>query len=271
MNDPRAEREVGAPAGKESSPSFGLTGRLAVVIGASEGIGTTLALALARAGARVAVVSRAPERLADLLAAVERSGGEARAYRADVRVRGDLEALARAVTAQQGAPTILVNSAGVPMTKPALDVAEAEWDAVMDTNLKGTFFACVAFGRAMAEGGYGKIVNVASTYSESVGLGKSVYSISKAGVAHLTRALALEWAPRGVRVNAIAPTLTLTPTRRGILDDQERWRRVVGRIPLGRPGEPSDLVGAALFLASEASDFVTGQTLFVDGGWNAAG
>lgn len=261
-----------APAEGEvsRSPSFSVAGRLAVVIGASEGIGATVALELARAGARVAVVGRVPERLAPLVAAVRQVGGEARAYRADVRVRRDLEELARSVDAEQGVPAILVNSAGVPMTKPALDVTEEEWDAVMDTNLKGVFFACVAFGRAMGERGYGKIINLSSTWSESVGLGKSVYATSKAGVSHLTRSLALEWAPRGVRVNAIAPTLTLTPTRRGILDDPERWRRVVGRIPLGRPGEPSDLVGAALFLASEASDFVTGQTLFVDGGWNAA-
>ncbi len=251
-------------------PSFRLDGRLAVVTGASEGIGATLAVAFARAGARLALVGRSPDRLRDVVAAIERSGGEARAYRADLRVRADVDAAAQAVVAGQGVATILVNSAGVPLRKPAFDVTEEEWDAVMDTGLRGLFFASIAFGRAMAGQRYGKIVNLASTYSESVAAGRSVYATAKAGVAHLTRSLALEWAPLGVRVNALAPTFTVTPTREAILADEEQARWIVARIPLGRVGHPADLVGAGLFLASEASDFMTGQTLFVDGGWNAA-
>src|SRR5574337_497371 len=256
--------------GGPEQPSFSLQGRLAVVTGASEGIGRSLALAFAGAGARLALVSRAPERLAELVASIEGLGTEAEPYQADVRALADVEGLARAVTARQGAASILVNSAGAPLTKPALDVTEAEWDLVMDTGLKGMFFACLAFGRSMAEQGYGKIINLASTYSESVAHGKSVYAIAKAGVAHLTRALALEWAPLGVRVNALAPTLTVTPTRQAVLANQERMQFILARIPMGRYAQPSDLVGAGVFLASEASDFVTGQTLFVDGGWNAA-
>lgn len=251
-------------------PSFSLEGRLAVVTGASEGIGRGLALTFAGAGARLALVSRAPERLAEILAAIEALGVEAHAYRADLCVLAEVERLARAVTAGQGVPSILVNSAGAPLTKPAFDVTEEEWDLVMDTGLKGMFFTCLAFGRAMAEHGYGKIINLASTYSESVAPGKSVYAIAKAGVAHLTRALALEWAPRGVRVNALAPTLTVTPTRQAVLANPERMQFLLARIPMGRYAEPSDLAGAGLFLASAASDFVTGQILYVDGGWHAA-
>lgn len=261
---------MAAPSDAPPLPSFGLSGKLAVVTGASQGIGRVLALAFARAGARLALVSRVPESLAELLAGIRGTGAEAHGYRADLRAREEIDALARDVTAKQGPASILVNSAGAPLTKPALEVTEDEWDAVMDTGLKGLFFACTAFGRVMAERGYGKIVNLASTYSESVAAGKSVYAIAKAGVAHLTRALALEWAPSGVRVNALAPTFTATPTRHEVLANPERLRWLVSRIPLGRYGQPEDLVGGALFLASEASDFVTGQTLYVDGGWNAA-
>ncbi len=258
------------PEGAAGLPSFRLDGRLAVVTGASEGIGRSLALAYAGAGARLALVSRASERLAGLVASIGALGAEAHAYQADVRVRPDILRLAEAVAARQGAVSILVNSAGVPLTKSAFDVTEAEWDAVMDTSLKGLFFTCLAFGRSMSREHYGKIINLASTWSESVAPGKSVYASAKAGVAHLTRALAVEWAPQGIRVNALAPTLTVTPTRQAVLADAERMKFLVGRIPLGRPAEPSDLIGAGLFLASQASDFVTGQTLFVDGGWNAA-
>jgi NAD(P)-dependent dehydrogenase (short-subunit alcohol dehydrogenase family) len=256
--------------GAPGLPSFSLKDRLAVVTGASEGIGQSLALAFAHAGARLALVSRAPARLAELVASIESVGAEARTYQADVCVRAAVDRLAEAVTTGQGAASILVNSAGAPLTKPAFDVTEEEWDWVMDTGLKGMFFTCLAFGRSMAAHGYGKIINLASTYSESVAQGKSVYAIAKAGVAHLTRALALEWAPLGVRVNALAPTLTVTPTRQVVLANQERMNMILARIPLGRYAQPSDLAGAGLFLASEASDFVTGQILFVDGGWNAA-
>jgi NAD(P)-dependent dehydrogenase (short-subunit alcohol dehydrogenase family) len=251
-------------------PSFRLEGRLAVMTGASEGIGRGLALALGQSGARLALVSRAPDRLREVVDTLGTIGAEARTYQADVRVRADLDRLAEAVTASQGAAEILINAAGVPLTTPAADVTEAEWDAVIDTGLKGVFFACLAFGRGMRQRRYGKIINLGSTYSESVAPGKSVYAIAKAGVAHLTRALALEWAADGVRVNALAPTLTATPTRQALLADEERMRYILARIPMGRYARPSDLTGAALFLASDASDFVTGQTLYVDGGWNAA-
>jgi 2-deoxy-D-gluconate 3-dehydrogenase len=254
----------------EPLPSFRLQGKVALLTGASEGIGQRLAVAFAQAGAETALVSREPSRLTATVRRIQALDAQTRCYQADVRSLADIRKLAAEVVAAQGPVSILVNSAGVPLTKPAFDVAEAEWDLVMDTGLKGTFFACVTIGKYMAEQGYGKIINLSSTYAQSVGSGKSVYAISKAGVSHLTRALALEWALLGVRVNAIAPTLTVTPTRQETMDDPQRMASILSRIPMGRYAHASDLVGAAIFLAAEASDFVTGQTLYVDGGWNAA-
>lgn len=252
-------------------PSFRLDGRLAVITGASEGIGRSLAVAFGLAGAPLALVSRDPRRLDDTIADLRRFDGQAVAYQADVRDREDLQRLAASVRAEQGPATLLVNSAGYPQTKPALQVSERDWDVVMDTGLKGLFFTCCAFAPAMIEQGYGKIINLSSTYAYGVAPDKSVYAIAKAAVSHLTRALAVEWAPHGVRVNALAPTLTATPTREQVIADEERLEAILARIPLGRYASPADLVGSALFLASEASDFVTGHTLSVDGGWTAAG
>jgi 2-deoxy-D-gluconate 3-dehydrogenase len=167
---------------------------------------------------------------------------------------------------------VLVNCAGFGFTKPALAVTEDDWDQLVDLHVKGTFFCSQSLGRLMIERGYGKIINLSSTWSGSTDLGKSVYGLAKAGVSYLTAALSTEWARFGVRVNAIAPTATLTEnTTRSLSEDKARAKRLLGRIKLGRFAEPSDLVGAALFLASPASDFVTGHTLFVDGGWHAAG
>jgi NAD(P)-dependent dehydrogenase (short-subunit alcohol dehydrogenase family) len=261
----------GMPTATEPLPSFRLQGKLALLTGASEGIGQRLAVAFAQAGAKTALVSREPSRLAATVQRIQALGAQTRRYQADVRSLVDMQQLVAQVIAAQGPVSVLVNAAGVPLTKPAFEVTEAEWDLVMDTGLKGTFFACLAIGKHMAQQGYGKIINLSSTYAQSVGLGKSVYAISKAGVSHLTRALALEWAPLGIRVNAIAPTLTVTPTRQGVMDDPQRMASILSRIPMGRYAQPSDLVGAAIFLATEASDFVTGQTLYVDGGWNAGG
>ena len=165
---------------------------------------------------------------------------------------------------------VLVNCAGFGFTKPALDITEEDWDKVLDVHAKGTFFCCQSFGRLMIERRYGKIINLSSTWSASTDAGKSVYGAAKAGVSYLTAALSTEWAPLGVRVNAIAPTSTLTEsTTRSFRENEERAQRLLSRIKLGRFAEPSDLVGAAVFLASPASDFITGHTLFVDGGWHA--
>jgi NAD(P)-dependent dehydrogenase (short-subunit alcohol dehydrogenase family) len=257
-------------------PSFRLDGRLAVITGASDGIGRAFALAYARSGAELVLVSRTKEKLNEVKTAVEAAGGRAHIVRADVSKTDEIPAIEQEVSrllksGSKDRALILVNCAGFGFTKPALDTTEEDWDRLVDTHLKGTFFCCQALGRLMIERGYGKIINLSSTWSASTDMGKSVYGAAKAGVSYLTAALSTEWAPLGVRVNAIAPTSTLTETTaRSFRENEARAQRLLSKIKLGRFAEPSDLVGAAIFLASPASDFVTGHTLFVDGGWHAA-
>jgi 2-deoxy-D-gluconate 3-dehydrogenase len=256
-------------------PSFRLDGRLAVVTGASQGIGRAFALAYSRAGAEVVLVSRGGEKLLEAQREVETAGGTAHIICGDLGKIDDIRRLEQgALRLAEGRDLslVLVNSAGFGFTKPALEVTEEDWDRVFDVHTKGTFFCCQVFGRRMIERGYGKIINLSSTWSASTDDGKSAYGIAKAGVSYLTAALSTEWAPLGVRVNAIAPTSTLTEsTSLAFREDPARAARLRSRIKLGRFAEPSDLVGAALFLASPASDFISGHTLFVDGGWHAAG
>jgi NAD(P)-dependent dehydrogenase (short-subunit alcohol dehydrogenase family) len=256
-------------------PSFRLDGRLAIVTGASQGIGRAFALAYSRAGAEVVLVSRSREKLLETQRAVEIAGGRAHIICADVGKLEDIRRLEQGVlkvVEGRDFGLVLVNSAGFGFTKPALEVTEEDWDRVLDTHAKGTFFCCQVFGRRMIERGYGKIINLSSTWSSSTDMGKSVYGVAKAGVSYLTAALSTEWAPLGVRVNAIAPTSTLTDsTSLTFRENPSRAERLRSRIKLGRFAEPSDLVGAALFLAGPASDFISGHTLFVDGGWHAAG
>jgi 2-deoxy-D-gluconate 3-dehydrogenase len=262
--------------GSEELPSFRLDGRLAVITGASDGIGRALALAYARSGAELVLVSRTKENLNEVKAAVEAAGGRAHIVRADVSKTDEIRAIEQEVSRllKSGAKDralILVNCAGFGFTKPALDTTEEDWDRLVDTHLKGTFFCCQALSRLMIERGYGKIINLSSTWSASTDMGKSVYGAAKAGVSYLSAALSTEWAPLGVRVNAIAPTSTLTEnTARSFRENEARAQRLLSKIKLGRFAEPSDLVGTAIFLASPASDFITGHTLFVDGGWHAA-
>jgi NAD(P)-dependent dehydrogenase (short-subunit alcohol dehydrogenase family) len=257
-------------------PSFRLDGRLAVITGASDGIGRAFALAYARSGAEVLLVSRRIEKLQEVKASVEAAGGRAQVVSADVSKSEDIQRIEReAARLIQSGPSdrtlVLVNCAGFGFTKSALETTEEDWDRLVDTHLKGTFFCCQALGRLMIERGYGKIINLSSTWSATTDMGKSVYGAAKAGVSYLTAALSTEWAPLGVRVNAIAPTSTLTEnTARSFRENEARAQRLLSKIKLGRFAEPSDLAGAAIFLASPASDFITGQTLFVDGGWHAA-
>jgi 2-dehydro-3-deoxy-D-gluconate 5-dehydrogenase len=256
-------------------PSFRLDGRLAVVTGASQGIGRAFALAYSRAGAEVVLVSRGREKLLEAQRAVEIAGGTAHIICADLSKIDDIRILEQGVAKLvegRDLNLVLVNCAGFGFTKPALEVTEEDWDRVLDVHTKGTFFCCQVFGRRMIERGYGKIINLSSTWSASTDDGKSVYGIAKAGVSYLTAALSSEWAPLGVRINAIAPTSTLTENTSLVFrENPERASRLRSRIKLGRFAEPSDLVGTALFLASPASDFISGHTMFVDGGWHAAG
>jgi 2-deoxy-D-gluconate 3-dehydrogenase len=254
-------------------PSFRLDGRLAVITGASDGIGRAFALAYARSGAEVVLVSRTREKLLEVHRSVEAVGGKAHVITADVGKIGEIRSIEQEVAMLiegRNLAVVLVNCAGFGFTKAALETTEEDWDEILDVHAKGTFFCCQSLGKLMVERGYGKIINLSSTWSVSTDAGKSVYGIAKAGVSYLTAALSTEWAPLGVRVNAIAPTSTLTEsTSRSFRENEARAQKLLGRIRLGRFAEPSDLVGAAVFLASPASDFITGHTLFVDGGWQA--
>ncbi len=248
---------------------FSLADRVAVVTGASEGIGQGLAIDLARAGADVIVASRREEKLRETRAEIEALGRRAETFRLDVTNIDSVRELRDFAKEQFGRVDILVNAAAFTTTKPAWDVTEDDWDRMVDTSLKGLFFSCQIIGQLMREHRYGKIVNLSSTFSRSLIVGRSVYAAIKAGVSHLTEALATEWAKDGIRVNALAPTATMTPTRAELLSG-ERLASIVSRIPLGRLATVEDFTGAIIYLASPASDFVTGHTLFVDGGWVAA-
>jgi len=253
--------------------SFRLDDRLIIVTGASEGIGRSFAENFARAGASVVLASRRRQKLEEVRRAIADRGGKAEVVPTDVRQVGEIRALANAVRRLvQGddRKIVLVNNAGLGFTKPALDVTEQDWSSVFETHAKGAFFCSQQIGALMLERGYGKIINMSSTWAVATDAGKSIYCSAKAAISHLTAALSTEWAPRGVRVNALAPTTTVTEfTQATMAANPARFERLRSRIKLGRYAQPSDLVGAAIFLASSASDFVTGQTLFVDGGFTS--
>jgi len=249
--------------------SFRLDDRLIVVTGASEGIGRAFAECFAKAGARLVLASRQKEKLEEVRRGISAEGGNAEVVPTDVTRLADIANLAQAVgKLAQDRKLVLVNNAGFGHTRAALEVSEEEWDRLHDTHVKGTFFCCQKIGALMLDRGYGKIVNLSSSWSAATDSGKSAYGAAKAAVSHLTAALSTEWAPGGVRVNAIAPTATLTEfVQRSFAAAPERAERLKSRIKLGRFAQTSDLLGAAVFLASAASDFVTGQTIFVDGGF----
>jgi len=247
---------------------FRLTGRVAVVTGASEGIGRAIALGLAEAGAEVIISSRREEKLKEVQAEIKKMGRRAEVCLLDICKLTDIRKLRDFALERFGKVDILVNNAGFAVTKPAWDVTEDEWNLMNDTGFKGLFFSCQIIGSIMRQRGYGKIINLSSTFSRSIVKGRSVYGGIKAGVSHLTEALAFEWAPDGIRVNALAPTAVLTPSRKDTLKG-EVLKTILSRIPLGRLATPEDLVGGVIYLSSPASDFVTGHTLFVDGGWIA--
>ena len=246
---------------------FDLTGRVAVVTGANTGIGQGLAIALAEAGADVALVGRTPAE--ETAERVRTAGRRAAIVGADLSTIAPVQEVVDQTLSKLGGLDILVNNAGIIRRSDALDFSEEDWDSVIDTNLKSVFFLCQAAARHMVSKGRGKIINIASMLSFQGGIRVPSYTASKSGVAGLTKLLANEWAAKGINVNAIAPGYIATNNTAALQADEERNRQIIERIPSGRWGQPSDLAGAVVFLASDASDYVQGHILAVDGGWLA--
>jgi NAD(P)-dependent dehydrogenase (short-subunit alcohol dehydrogenase family) len=252
-------------------PPLDLHGKVAVVIGGTSGIGRAIAHGLAQAGADVVPTSRRAEQVETAAAEIEALGRRTLRVTSDVSDRLSLQRVLKETVAAFEKVDILVNSAGRTKRAPTIDFSDEDWNAILDTNLTGTLRACQIFGRHMIERQYGRIINIASL-STFVALHEvAAYSASKAAVASLTKSLAVEWAVHGVCVNAIAPGVFRTALNQRLLDESERGREFLMRTPMKRFGQVEELAGAAVFLASEAASFVTGEILTVDGGFLASG
>jgi NAD(P)-dependent dehydrogenase (short-subunit alcohol dehydrogenase family) len=248
-----------------------LTGRVAVVVGGTSGIGRTLAVGLAEAGADVVPTGRCESMLAEVSGVIEAAGRRTMRLACDASSRESIDRFRDAVLADFGRVDVLVNAAGQTRRKPTLEVTESDWHQIMDVNLTGMLRTCQAFYRPLAASGRGRIINIASLASFVGFLEVTAYATSKAGVLALTRNLAVEWAGAGINVNAIAPGVFRTDLNAGLLDGTERGRELKMRTPMARFGQPEELIGAALLLASDAASFITGQCLAVDGGFLASG
>jgi 2-deoxy-D-gluconate 3-dehydrogenase len=247
--------------------SFDLAGRVAAVTGANTGLGRAIAEALAAAGADVALIGRSDP--ADTASAIRALGRRAAWVKVDLGDRPDHARIVGQIVGELGGLHVLVNNAGIIRRANAIDFTEADWDAVLDVNLKAVFFLSQAAARHMIPAGGGKIINIASMLSFQGGIRVPSYTASKSGIAGLTRLLANEWASQGINVNAIAPGYFATNNTAALQADAKRNAEILGRIPAGRWGKPQDLGGAAVFLAARASDYVHGVVLPVDGGWLA--
>ncbi len=248
--------------------AFSLEGRIVVVTGANTGIGQGIALAVARAGAHVVAAGRSA--MDDTQRQVEALGGRITSWHADLGEPGAGSRMIEAIWAEVGPIDALVNNAGIIRRADALDFTEADWDAVMDVNLKQTFFTCQSLARRWVQAGRGgKIVNIASVLSFQGGIRVASYTASKSGLAGLTRLLACEWAERGIGVNAIAPGYIESNNTAALREDGQRNAQILSRIPAGRWGKPADIGAAAVFLCAPASDYMHGAVIPVDGGWLA--
>jgi NAD(P)-dependent dehydrogenase (short-subunit alcohol dehydrogenase family) len=249
---------------------FRLDGKVALITGGARGLGRTMATALAEVGADVAITGRTRETCeaaAREIAAA--TGRRVKAFVVDVTSLTDVERLASEVEAELGKVDVLINNAGINIRGPIEQLTEADWDTVIDTNLKGPFLCSRAFGPRMVRRGWGRVINLGSTLAVVALPGRTPYASSKAGVLNLSRVLALEWAGSGVTVNAICPGAFGTEMNQTLMADPAKLKDLVSNIPMGRLGNMAELTGAVVFLASEASSYVTGSALFVDGGWTA--
>ncbi len=246
---------------------FKLTGKVALITGASRGLGRAIAVGLAQAGAKVAAVSRNMELTEETANEIRREGGEAVAIRADVKNAGDVKSMVDAVLKKFGRIDILVNNAGISIPKDTIDILPEEWDEVIDTNMKSVYLVCREAGRVMIGQKSGKVINISSFLGRDSLASILHYGASKAAIMHMTKTLAIEWAPHGINVNCIAPGWFLTdmtvPQQEG-----ENKKFLLRKIPLKRFGKPEEIAGLAVFLSSGASDYMTGETVFIDGGYS---
>jgi len=254
-----------------ASKLFSLEGKVGVITGGTSGIGRALSLGLAEAGADVVATARRQQQVDETAAEIEALGRQTLRLASDVCDRSSLDQLLAAILQRFGKVDILINCAGRIKRTPTLTMPEEEWSAILDTNLTGTLRACQVFGRPMLDRGYGRIINIASLNSFVALSDVAAYAASKADVVSLTRSLAVEWSKRGVTVNAIAPGVFRTDLNAQLLDSTPRGQELLMRTPMGRFGKTEELIGAAVYLASAAASFVTGQTLVVDGGFLASG
>ncbi|UOF92353.1 glucose 1-dehydrogenase [Fodinisporobacter ferrooxydans] len=248
---------------------FRLKDRVAVVTGGNKGLGRAMALGLARAGADVVVIGRDENSNQQVVDEIRELGRKATSYSIDLRnttsIHNTMDEISKTFTKID----ILVNNAGSSFTKFALEVTEEEWDQILHLNLKSLFFCCQAAAKKMVEQGHGKIINIASIAGAVGEVGISAYTASKAAVINLTKSLALEWARYNIQVNAIGPAYIKTDLNAKQLENPKVYEKIISKTPMKRLGQPEELVGTAVLLASDASSFITGQTIFVDGGWLA--
>ncbi len=249
-----------------SNPLFDLSGQVAIVTGTSRGLGQYFARALARSGADLVLTSRRAGALENFAGEIQELGRRAVCLELDVTDQGSIQRMAAAAEQAFGKVDILVNNAGMNIRKPALDVTWNDWNAILDTNLRGSFFVAQAVGRGMVARGYGRIINIGSVTSVAGYAGLGPYTASRGGIRQLTMSLADDWGKFGVTVNCLAPGWFRTEQNKVMYEDQEWVAYLSDRIPMKRPGQPDDLDGAVVFLAAESSRYVTGQTLLVDGG-----
>ena len=250
-------------------PRFDLKGRKAIVTGGNKGIGKSITLCLAEAGADVFVAGRTQDELEDVCSQIRKLGRSSDYALTDVRIKSDVDAMVEKAVHTLGNVDILVNNAGVSEVLPAEDHTEEIWDTIIDTNLKGVFLCSQAVGKQMIKQKGGAIINISSQAGCVALLNHVAYCASKGGVNLLTKVLALEWAKHSIRVNAVAPTVIRTPMIDKVFAEESVRKELTAKIPLGKFGEPEDVAGAVIFLASEASRMITGHVLLVDGGWTA--